>query len=428
MLLALAGNIITARVLGPADFGRFGLVMAVVTICGTLADAGLTYTAVKFIARYAANVEQQGRAHEVASSYMAMRIASGIAIALAGFALAGPLAGLLGQPDVLPYLQLAFFTLVALSISSYPSTILVALGMFKQLAAAAVLNAAITVGGIILLLLASRLSLGTLIVWNVVLPLASTLPTWFLLPPVWLPFAQYARPLVLSKGTVREMLTFTRWMAVSTLGAIVATQVDLLLLGRLAGPATVGVYSVALTLAMRLEPTAEESSQQDGGGESLLTVLLPRASKLEGQASIRRYARRALAGSAGLACVLGALALLAQPLIIFLYGDRYAASSGLFIALLAAVLFDLVTSSLFLLAFPLNRPRVLAAAEWLRVAVLGVVGWLLIPGFGGYGAAAARFLSRFSGAAYTLGALRRELAALPDESEVGPAVVSNQLP
>src|SRR5438552_8404322 len=68
MLLGLAGNVISARALGPADFGRFGLVMAAVTIGGTLADAGLTYTAIKFLAQY----ESQGaeeRAQAVARAY-----------------------------------------------------------------------------------------------------------------------------------------------------------------------------------------------------------------------------------------------------------------------------------------------------------------------------------------------------------------------
>src|SRR5437016_9207106 len=82
MLLALAGSIISARALGPADLGRFGLVMATVTICGTLADAGLTYTAVKFIAQYSAKDGQ--RAHVVARVYLAIRLCTGAGVALLG--------------------------------------------------------------------------------------------------------------------------------------------------------------------------------------------------------------------------------------------------------------------------------------------------------------------------------------------------------
>jgi O-antigen/teichoic acid export membrane protein len=122
--------------------------------------------------------------------------------------------------------------------------------------------------------------------------------------------------------------------------------------------------------------------------QSLITVLMPRASRLAGATAVRGYTRQVLRGALILAVGLGGAAFLAQPLIVLLYGARYTGAGGLFLALLAVVLFDLVTSSLFLVAFPLNRPRVLAASDWLRVAVLGGVGWLLIPGSGGFGAAA----------------------------------------
>ncbi|HUP28358.1 MAG TPA: hypothetical protein VM409_07975, partial [Chloroflexia bacterium] len=72
-----------------------------------------------------------------------------------------------------------------------------------------------------------------------------------------------------------------------------------------------------------------------------------------------------------------------------------------------------VTSSLFLVAFPLDRPRVLALADWLRVGVLGLTGCLLIPMYAGFGAVIARLLARVTGTAGALIALRR--AVLEDK-------------
>src|SRR5438477_4958872 len=90
LLLALLGNVISARALGPADLGRFGLVMATVTICGTLADAGLTYTAVRFIAQYSARDGQ--RAHAMARIYLAIRLCTGADVGLLGVLLSAPIA------------------------------------------------------------------------------------------------------------------------------------------------------------------------------------------------------------------------------------------------------------------------------------------------------------------------------------------------
>ena len=398
MLLALLGSIASARALGPEDLGRFGLVMTTIMICGTLADGGLTYTCVKFIAQYAATDPERARA--VGRSYLALRVIAGSAVALLGFVVSAPLASVaLGHPDLTPYLQLAFATVFSLGLSSYPGMALTGLGSFGRLGLASVFNAAITVAGILALFALGRLELTALIAWNVALPLVSTLPAWFLLPREWLPWrrprGESARHVQVA--ALREVLGFNKWMLIATLGTVVAVQGDVILLGRLAGPATVGVYTVALALALRLDTL----------NQSLLTVMLPRASRLQGSTAIEGYARRVFGGTLLMALGLALLALAAQPLIVLFYGEGYVEAAGLFLALAAVALFDLVTSSLFLLALPLNRPRVLAASYWLQVGVLGVAGWLLIPLLAGYGAAAARFLARVVGALYTFGALRR---------------------
>jgi len=79
------------------------------------------------------------------------------------------------------------------------------------------------------------------------------------------------------------------------------------------------------------------------------------------------------------------------------------------------LLLEDVIKEQLLLALPLNRPRVLAVADWLRVAMLGIAAFLLIPFYSGYGAAAARLLSRVVGAAYTGFALRRAIHSAPTE-------------
>jgi O-antigen/teichoic acid export membrane protein len=403
ILLGLAGNVASARALGPDEFGRFGLVIAVILVFGTLADAGLTYSAIRLIARCVDTNPQ--KAFAVARSYFFLRFFSGVSVAILGIPLSWPLAWALGYPDLVPYMQLSFLTLVSLSLSSYPGTILVGLEKFKQFGIAGILNAVITVSGILLLFIVGVLNLGTLIAWNVILPLVSSIPAWLLMPRDWLPWRLWRKARggdvepTLRIEVRRELIGFGKWIGLSLVGSMLVTQGDLLLLGRLATPAVVGVYSVALALASRLDTL----------NQSLFTIMMPRASRLEGSLKIKTYWRQVALGSLGLAGALGIAALVAQPLIILLYGERYTASADLFFALLVVVLFDLATSSLFLLVFPLNKPRLLAAADWLRVVVLGVSGWALIPIYGALGAVAARFLARVIGTALTLLGLRRAM-------------------
>ena len=159
MLLGLAGSVVSARALGPVDLGRFGLVMATVTISGTVADAGLTYTAIKFIAQH--NADDEARSHATGRAYLLLRLCTGVTVALLGLLLSEPVALLvLGQPDLVPYLQLGFLTLFSLALSSYPGTVLVALALFRRLSIVTVLNAAITVAGILTLALLGKFNAG----------------------------------------------------------------------------------------------------------------------------------------------------------------------------------------------------------------------------------------------------------------------------
>jgi O-antigen/teichoic acid export membrane protein len=398
IVVGLVGSVVSARVLGPTEFGLFGLVISIIMVIGTIADAGLTYSAIRLIAR---DLDHDvNKSHVVARAYFRLRVLSGSTMAIAGILMSGPLAWLLGYPELVPYLQWGFLTLFSLSLSSYPNTVLVALARFRQLGITGILNAVITVAGILALYFSGVLTLGTLVAWNVVLPLVSSIPAWLAVPHEWRPWRLWkVGGIALRSEALHELVTFGKWIGLSLVGTMLVTQGDVLLLGKLSTPAAVGVYSVALALASRLDTV----------NQSLFTIMMPRASRLTGRANIRLYWRQVALGSGGLAVGLGVLAVIAQPIIIWLYGERYEDSAGLFLALLVVVLFDLATSSLFLLVFPLNRPRLLAAADWLRVAVFGLAGFLLIPIYGAFGAVAARFLARVTGTALTLLNLRKAI-------------------
>jgi O-antigen/teichoic acid export membrane protein len=391
------GNVIAARALGPEDFGRFGLVIAVVMITGTLADAGLTFAAVRFVARFHDTDGPHARASAVA--YFCLRAVAAFAMTLVGLLLAEPVAsGVLGQPGLAPLIALGMFTLPSLWLSSYPGTIMSGLAMFPTLAVAGLLNAAITVGGIVLLAWLGALNLTTLVGWNVVLPLLSSLPAWVLLPAHWRPW-RLKVGLDALRLAGREVVRFGRWTAASTLGAIVAGNIDLLLMGRFADAASTGAYSVAVTLASRLDVL----------NQSLFTVMMPRASRLAKPAEVRAYTHGVARGATYLGAGLLATALFAQPFILLFYGEAYAVSVPVFLVLLPVVLIDLVTTSAMLVTFSTNQARLMAAGEWLRATTVAGIASVLVLPFGGVGAALARLASRLVGAAFTVWALNRRV-------------------
>ena len=148
VLLGLVGSVVSARALGPSELGRFGLIISIIMVFGTLADAGLTYSAIRLIARGAE--QDVYRAKAVARSYFFLRVLTGVSVALLGIPLSWPLAWALGYPELVPYLQLAFLTLFSLSLSSYPGTILVGLSKFKEFGVAGVLGMLLGSGAVAL--------------------------------------------------------------------------------------------------------------------------------------------------------------------------------------------------------------------------------------------------------------------------------------
>jgi O-antigen/teichoic acid export membrane protein len=128
--------------------------------------------------------------------------------------------------------------------------------------------------------------------------------------------------------------------------------------------------------------------------QSLYTTLLPAAAALSGREAIVRYLRRSLARSGVIALGLLLLIPLARPFILTFYGPDYATAVPLFQLLVGMVIFDVFSLPVILLAFPLNRPRLLAAADALRAGVLVVVALLLVPVVGPGGAAVAKIVAK----------------------------------
>jgi O-antigen/teichoic acid export membrane protein len=183
-------------------------------------------------------------------------------------------------------------------------------------------------------------------------------------------------------------LSFSKWLWLSALLSISASQLDPLLLNRWVAPALLGMYALALNL----------SGKFDLLNQTLHIVLLPTVSALTIGLELRAYVRQSLIRSSVLGLGVIAVLPLASPLILFIYGAAYGDAVNVFYLLALVVVFDLITNPLLLLAFPLNMPRALAAADGARVLTLIISASLLVPSLNIYGMALAKLASHVAGA------------------------------
>jgi O-antigen/teichoic acid export membrane protein len=393
LALGLVASILIARALGPAAFGVFAVLAAASGIAGAIADAGLSGAAVRRIA--SAWPEDPAEARSRARCFLWLRLGAGGAVLAAGALVSRPLAELMGLQDGQGLLVLALLGVLATAMSGAVATLLQALGRFGQLSLVMLANSALTVMLAAILAGWGQLNIVTaLLVLGVGTSLAGFAVGLRLLPSGW---TLDPPPLPVLKAEGGQQLRFGMWLWAGGLFAMLAAQLDVLLVSRWLDPAVVGVYALALNLARKVEVV----------NHSLHTVLLPAAAALRSESAEREYLRAGAIRGAVLSAALLPLFPLAEPMIVLLYGPSFAPAAYPFQLLLGVAIFDLLASPFLLLIYPRNRPRLQAGADALRAAVLGVAAMGLIPLFGPAGAVAARLLSRVAGAIFTLALLAR---------------------
>lgn len=384
--LGLISSAILARGLGPEGLSVFSVVGAASMIGATVADFGLSNSGVRHIADDLTHSRE--RAQRTASVYTRLKLLGTLLVFVLIFIGARPLADLLDvPPDSGPLLvRLGALGLLAGGLGGSFSTLLRALRRFGALVLTQTANILLTILLLGVLLLAAALDVPAALSVGAVAAFVAAVVGFLLLPGRW------RRALLFPPGppgeSARRLLSFGKWLWVSAVLSILLSQLDLLMLNHTAPPRTAGFYALALNLAFKADIV----------NQTLHTVLLPAVSALDSAAAHRRYVRRSLVRSGLLAVVIIVLAPLAGPLILIVYGPAYRPSIGVFYALLGVVLFDLLTTPILLLAFPMDVPRAIAASDVVRVLTLFLLGSWLIPAFGMYGAAVAKLAAKVAGA------------------------------
>jgi O-antigen/teichoic acid export membrane protein len=364
---------------------------AMVAIVGALAEGGLTEAAVQRMAAVPPEV-----AAERARQFFWLRLSLAAVVVGLGLAVSEPIGEhLLAVASGGGLVRWALLGIVATAASGAVSAMLQALGQYARMSTLTLVNAGLTAALAVGLAGLGQLTLlSALVVLGLGTSLASFLVGVWMLPPAWRRRLADPRHLGSELGPLQRT---GRWLGLASLFAMLTANLDMLLLSRWAALPVVGTYSLAVSLA----------SKADIVNHSLYTVLLPTASTLAGPAERTAYVRRSLVR--GLVICAGLLLLipLAGPAIVMLYGPEYAGAVELFRLLLLVVAFDVLTTPMLLLPLSSGQPRALAVAEIGRAATFAVVGLLLIPSSGAYGAVAARFAARVTGAAVVVLALRR---------------------
>jgi O-antigen/teichoic acid export membrane protein len=294
-----------ARLAGPAGFGTFAAVMAVVITITDLFDIAINASIINFATR------QENRAATL--RFALLRKLGLITIASTILYLLSPLiVRMLSKPELLTSLRLAVLLIPSKSLYSYVRAALQATRQF-------VLDATIEIGSTIIRL---GFFFGGILVFHsdpVVTAIIAYASGLIMATLIGIPVVK--RMLVTSQlpKQIPGFTSYQSWMTLSFIVLALAGRLDMFYLTRLTSLAEVGWYQAAFRLFMPIQ----------GLSSSLSRVFAPRFASFTSKAQVNTYLRKAILLSSGLAASMFITVPFLRWGIKILYGPEYSQTASL---------------------------------------------------------------------------------------------------
>ncbi|OGD63315.1 hypothetical protein A2160_02380 [Candidatus Beckwithbacteria bacterium RBG_13_42_9] len=364
-LTGLIFTILVARHLSVAGFGTFSSLMNLTLILASLVDFGMTQGTVNFIPAIILEKDESKIRHYIGNMLGVVLLASLLVIALLEF-LPGKLAIKLGGTDNKTYLLVAGLSVLSLSLYSYFLGVFQAFKKFKLLSLIEIvfsLFRVLILWPLIFLGLTVDKALGTLIIGG--------LASFLIVLKFW---PAKGIKLNFSLTTLKRIFQFSRWLWFVNMIINIYGKLDVLLLTALTSSLVVAKYAAASRLAL-VFPLAINS---------LNAVIAPRFASFSNDQANLSYVKKTLLMTLSLAFLFLIWLVIAQPLVIIVYGERYLESIELFRKLVLANIPLLITIPVTnSLIYFFKKPNLITLVSAIQLIVFGSLSWKLIPSFSG---------------------------------------------
>lgn len=367
-LMRLVRNMVLARLLAPEDFGLMAIVMAVLVCMQAFTDVGV---------RQAIIQNKAGAKAEYLNIAWWFQVVRGLGLFVIAFLGAPAICSFYDKPELLGLLRVSIMVVIFSGLTS--PHLFVLEKEFRFLKVVFLVHGSALLGALLTISLALYMQNA----WVLVIGYVSQSVLTCFLSHVLCPF----RPnFTIDRNSLNELLRFCRRMLGLSFLTIVSLQTDVFVLGKLVPTAQVGMYALALSLAM--QPTGVF-------GQTISRVLLPAfAEKQDDPKSLRHAMLKLIRATVVLGVPLVAIAaIFAGSILSVVYGPRYAAVAVPFGILCAAQLFRMQACILAQIFLATGQPHLQRRHVILLAALM--IG-LIYPGvvlFGLAGAAGVILLS-----------------------------------
>lgn len=384
MLLSI---VIVARSLGPAEYG----IMVMVLAFGRTVERIFRFESWQPLIKFSTELEDSATGDEMGRLFaygLAIDIAAATTaavVAVAAAVLIGPLLGITGQQ--IEYV--AVYTIaIWLNCTGMPTAALRLAGRFRTIAYSQILPSFIR---IFLALIGWYLEAGLIwfiAAWAAASISGSAFVFWLGLKA--LKDSEITSPLKTDfrslPGSFPGFLSFAWSTNLSMTLKTLTTEVDVLLVGGLAGAPAAGFYNIAKRIA--------KIAQQVGA--HVQTVIYPDVARMWAKGQFSAFRSTTLRVQIALAVVglalLGTAWLLGEWAIDLAFGATFQSSYALLVAQLVAVLFVMHAAPSRSAMLAMNRPQMLLIIVALGTVLFFATAFFLIPSMGALGASVAHIV------------------------------------
>jgi O-antigen/teichoic acid export membrane protein len=229
--MALVTTIVIAHLLTPAEVGVVAMATVFSGLALVLGDTALD----------AALIQRRTLTEDDRSTAFWLNVGVGLCLTVAGIALAGPIASLYGEPEVEPLFKVISLTFILTTLGSAQGALLIREMHFRSLEVRTVIASAVASAVAIVLAI---LGAGPWAIVGQLLTVAGVSTVLLWRASTWRP------RFVFSRQSLRQLTGFSGWIVGSRLLAYLKGNTDNYLVGRYAGSAALGAYSIAYNVML----------------------------------------------------------------------------------------------------------------------------------------------------------------------------------
>ncbi len=371
-------GMLVARALKPADFGIFSVAMAVFEVAVVFTEIGIGISLVRFVPMF--SIKDKSRADYYLKVGFWLLVGSAVIVTSIGLFLSPVIAERLYQKPQLSYpVALGFLAVFGGILWSYFLYSLHARERFKPYAVFRVIIGLVKLALIGLLIYFAALTINNVLMLYILLPVVG-----FVVGIIYI-----RTPLIKARGdfkdTFSSLINFSKWMFLIDFFLMLSNRIDLLILGRYVKDEVLGHYSMAYYMISMFTILTS----------SLVNVLLPHVSKFNSMAQIKAYVRKIPKITFLCAVALLPIIFIMGPIINLLVGPEYNPSIVFFQIMFFGFLVTFIIDPIYLVAYSVNKPRVLSFLCIVRLILSAGINIVLIPRYGAMGAAIASVSTNF---------------------------------